>query len=168
MTPALSRSLLLLTLAACATTPTAVRPTCPSAENTEYFLLRDSLEKNDEFRRGRYSRILLLTGEPSLSCGMPIADESYRFTWLLTNGPPTTIRITRTGQKTTMHSRILSGAAGYNPGILAQSADVGLTIEEWERLNATIQSSEFWKLSPWEEVNGADGSRWIIEGQSSG
>ena len=64
--------------------------------------------------------------------------------------------------------RILSGAAGYNPGTLSQSADAEISSDDWVRLKNAIETQQFWELDSWEEVNGADGSQWIIEGQKNG
>lgn len=154
-------------LAGCAQGDTPIRPACPPASSSEYFFPRGSLGDRDEFRRQWYSKNLTPTGEPSLSCGIPTAEETYRFTWLHTYGPPTVIRFTRAGTKMIMHSRVLSGAAGYNPGKLSQSADIDISSEDWARLDTAIQTKKFWVLPSWEEVNGADGSQWIIEGQKN-
>jgi hypothetical protein len=67
-----------------------------------------------------------------------------------------------------LSARRLDGQAGYEPGKLVESKDVALDADDSKTLAALIQNLNFFQMSTEDDVRGADGDEWIIEGVSHG
>jgi len=146
---------------------------CP-APGDDYFFPRGILDKSrpdsDLFSRHWYSEPLMRMGEPSLSCGREGDAETYRFLWLRTFHHPISVRISRSLEKVEIEAFELSGAGGYDPGIISKHISKTASVSEWQRLETALDSADFWNLptnlSP--ETLGVDGAQWIVEGRRNG
>ena len=149
----------------------SVRPACPSAETTEYFVPAGVLEPDrpdsDAFVRAWYSKHLRVMGEPSLSCGQTAEAESYRFTWLRTFNRPVSVRIVRDAVGVRLVAVELTGAGGYDPGTIATRTEKRISGVDWQVLSAALSKASFWRMPtrPTEPTVGLDGSQWIVEGR---
>lgn len=142
---------------------------CPTRESNAYFFPPGALalpgRKDDEFARTWYSKHLAAMEEPSLSCGPPTADVSYRFLWLPTWGPPVSVRVTRTENRMQIDAVELSGAGGYEPGTVARRQSTTLAFTDWERIERALSAARFWNAPTTVDRFGADGTEWIAEGR---
>jgi hypothetical protein len=152
-----------------------VRMQCPRIDSGEFFFPRGTLNQqrpdSDSFRRYWYSDHLKAMGEPSLSCGRsPDHADSYRFLWLRTFSHPVTVRVDQTtdGAKVTWVE--LSGAGGYEPGVVYTRVEKQITLDQWQQLVSALDSIDFWNMptNPLRPVHGFDGQRWILEGSQAG
>jgi hypothetical protein len=100
--------------------------------------------------------------EPSLSCGSQPSD-SYRFVWLRTFHAPIAIRVDLGPTQTSLTLVVLSGAGGYEPGVVVERKSRELTTQERESLLAALRAAEFWHASSWQPVGGLDGAEWVYE-----
>jgi len=126
----------------------------------------------DAFEQHWYSQHLRAMGEPSLSCGQRDGEEVYRFLWLPSFQHPLAVRITHTGDGATLDVTELTGAGGYDPGIVGRHEERKLTNAEWESLQAALGAIDFWtmptKPPPDPTVAHFDGAQWILEGHRAG
>jgi len=133
----------------------------------------------DPSTRESYSLTMNWLELPSLSCGAPPADETYRLVWLRSFHQPVSIQIGRSGLRytldvTTPHETRLSGKP-------LQLIHRDLTNDEWSRITTGLTRIDFWAMpSSMEEAgnfwkDGADevivtahkdGANWIIEGRA--
>jgi hypothetical protein len=150
-----------------------VRPACPPAATTEYFVPPGILEPDrpdiDAFTRAWYSKQLRVMGEPSLSCGQMVDAEIYRFTWLRTFHRPFAVRIIRDSAGVRLVATELTGAGGYDPGTVATRKEKGISDADWQVLSAALSKTSFWSMPtrPPTPTLGLDGSQWIVEGRRS-
>lgn len=122
--------------------------------------------RSDSFTEQWYSAQLKALGEPSLCCRDIAARHVYRFTWLRTFHRPVAIRLEENlAGKWTIHTKITSGAGGYDPGKLIVDESRAVSSGEIAPLAKLFGSgSSFWALpSADEDGGGLDGSRWIVE-----
>jgi hypothetical protein len=105
--------------------------------------------------------------EPSLSCGVAVADEAYRFTWLRTFHHPVAIRVSRFGGGSTLSTVVLSGAGGYEPGKVLDTSHRFLSVVEFRELVNGLEKAGFWSMPTnlRADLGGMDGARWIVEGR---
>lgn len=190
-------ALLLPLLAACASAPPNTYLRCGSAApDTYYFpegtftpqvppprpgyIFKKSDYNPDPHTRESYSLSMNYLELPSLSCGAPHADETYRLVWLRSFDPMVAIQIDRTGDRYTLdlvtpHETRLSGKP-------LQHTHLQLTKADWTRIATGLRKLDFRNLPPNKEEagyfvedesrdvaivsGGKDGARWIIEGRS--
>jgi hypothetical protein len=94
--------------------------------------------------------------------------EIYRLLILPTWGNSIAVRVQKRGEFYHLSARRLDGQAGYYPGNLVESKDVDLDGENSKTLDALIQSMNFFRMATEDDVRGADGDEWVIEGVSRG
>lgn len=151
----------------------SVRKECPAPMDDTTFFPGGSLGPRDDrldldaFRRRWYSPHLRAMAEPSLSCGAPEA-ESYRFLWLRSFHAPIAVRLTAEGDAARLTSVELSGAGGYEPGVVADRTERLLSREEWAQARDAVSVADFWATPSWNKSLGPDGSQWVIEGRVHG
>lgn len=102
----------------------------------------------------------------------PAANEAYRFLWLRSFHNPIVVRIERTGEHYELSATIMSGAGGYDPGIVSRRITKALSQSDWARLVAALDKLGFWTMptepAPSDDgivTVGVDGANWIIEGR---
>jgi hypothetical protein len=165
------RGFLIVVLSAMLAAPAwaySLRPVCPTVEAADYFfpagVLVPSRPDSDRFARAWYSKHLRVMGEPSLSCGPPLANETYRFVWLRTFNRPIAVRLSSEGASFRLVAVELTGAGGYDPGSISTRAEKMITESDWRALAAALARIGFWSMPSREAKPGIDGSRWIVEG----
>jgi hypothetical protein len=125
----------------------------------------------DKFVVGWYTSHLTAMNEPSLFQMIPNRDaHSYRFLWLRSFHRPIAIRLDigkRAGGILTVKE--LSGAGGYDPGMLRLKTIVPMTAAEVSSFLSAVSDIGFWNL-PTREPNlgGLDGAQWVLEGVHAG
>jgi hypothetical protein len=92
----------------------------------------------------------------------------YRLTILPAWGNSVTVRVQRHGDLYSLSARRLDGQAGFEPGKLVEAKDVALGADDSEALALLIQNLNRFQMSTEDDVTGADGDEWIIEGVSQG
>ncbi len=166
--------LVVLLGSACATSDDGWRPfnpgvaspaeTCPPDGPNSFYFPSGVLD-DDAFRRQWYSEALTAMREPSLSCGVPIADETYRFLWLRSFDQPIAVRIARTGEHYELDAVVLNGAGGYSPGRVLRRVRRTLSQSQWEQTVSALEGIGFWTMPTTKLVLATDGAQWIIEGR---
>ena len=106
--------------------------------------------------------LLLLAKEPAFVRQAGI--EQYRFIYSPTFSFPMIVRVTKIGDRVTLRAIQFSGAGGYDPGRVTVDRTIALTLQDWQRITAVVVASRFWTLPSEEEVEGNDGTSWILEG----
>lgn len=156
---------------ACATThaPAFVtRPPCP-LESSDHFYFPENILP-DSFERQWYSKHLRAMKEPSLSCGVTGEREVYRVTVLPSFSNPVSVRVSRNGGHYTVRTIVLDGAGGYDPGNIMRERHRTISTDEWKRLKAAVEESDFWEESTdaptRSDVVVVDGTQWIFEGSA--
>jgi len=104
--------------------------------------------------------------EPSLADATAKGD-SFRFLWLRTFHAPIAVRVDVTANDATITAVQLSGAGGYDPGVVSERSVRHLSASNLDSLQLALQTAHFWELPSWERASGADGSRWVVEARSS-
>lgn len=114
-----------------------------------------------------YSSHLQAMDEPILSDSMPT--NVYRFTYLRTFDNPIVIGIENYKDSVKIYWKRTDGAGGYEPGKIIENNSKDLSIEDWKKIEAKIDSINFWSLPTLEiDLLGNDGSQWILEGKKLG
>jgi hypothetical protein len=180
-------------LAACSSVAPAATSACGDAEPATFFFpagtfYRPDPDANTHYghslesdAKGReyYSESLIYLKEPSLSCGPPPADETYRFLWLRAFHPDVAIRVARTADNYTLDAATPTKRSdgSYRLRRIHRS----LTAEEWASIMTLLTRHDFWDQpvfnSPPVTVydpatklvtvrSQKDGARWIIEGRT--
>lgn len=113
-----------------------------------------------------YSRQLRALQEPSLyKRDSKSVKAVFRFTWLRTFHHPVSVRLeilpNGAGR---LHSKMTSGAGGYEPGKLKVDEIKEVEPGAVEKLLGMIDEARFWELPATIEDMGLDGAQWIIEG----
>jgi hypothetical protein len=127
----------------------------------------------DPFVDDWYSRQLRAANEKLLVPSDGDDAEVYRFSWIPSFHPTTTVRVIRSGKDYHLIAKRLTGAGGYSPGHVASSRYVLLSQNQGEMLAAWITDMQFWAM-PTEEgvkqdekgnrVLRVDGAEWLLEG----
>jgi hypothetical protein len=116
-----------------------------------------------------YGESLKRMNEPRLpELAKRASADIYRLIILPTWGNSIVVRVQRHGELFSLSARRLDGQAGYNPGKLVESKDVGLDANDSKTLGALIHNLNFFELPTEDGVEGMDGDEWIIEGVSHG
>jgi hypothetical protein len=134
----------------------------------------------DPETRESYSMTMGWLELPSLTCGPPPAEETYRLVWLRSFHDPVAIQIDRSGERYTLD--VVSPDEIRLSGKPLKRVQRQLTQEEWSRITAGLQKIDFWALPANSEESGyfmtddgsdqivvtagKDGARWIIEGRA--
>ena len=131
-------------------------------------------------RDGWYGVQLRAAGERSLCDDPEAAEEVYRLSWIPSFHPTVIIRFERRDQTYRLRGVILSGAGGYEPGIVANSVDTPLTQADWQAWLGLAARARFW-TAPTEAsdtvldtsgavqfVMGLDGAQWLLEARQNG
>ena len=126
-----------------------------------------------DFERNWYSRQLAAAGEPSLylasQAQRPAGASTLRFTWLRSFHAPVTIRIETAGPGShRLIAKRLSGAGGYDPGVVEKIVERRLTSAEAGRLQTMLAGSRVFDLVPNICQLGFDGAEWIFESVDAG
>ena len=146
-----------------------VRPSCPVAIEDEYYFPSEVFDlispKRDLFIRKWYSKHLRAMSEPSMSCGLSIGIETYRFLWLRTFDHPVSIRVDHSAEGTNLIAVELDGAGGYEPGGVLRNIQNSLSLDQWKSLTGAVALSGFWTqpTSDPNDMGGLDGAEWIVE-----
>ena len=133
----------------------------------------------DELRGGRshnpsnpwYVRQWRAAEEPSLLLQSqdPKSLRSERFTWLRTFHAPVFVRLDWLADgQVRMTATELTGAGGYDPGVVARRVERLLSREEradLDRAKRTLKPFRQFSLTCW---GGLDGSQWMLEASESG
>ena len=149
------------------------RAACPAAGDDYFFPSGIFSKRNsdlDQFKRHWYSESLTRMGEPSLSCAASDDTTTYRFLWLRTFSQPISVRVSLHANEVRIEAFKLSGAGGYDPGVVSTHIEKVVTTSDWDKLEAALDKVEFWNLPTEPSTNdaGADGAQWIIEGERNG
>lgn len=168
------------TLAQSKPKPFTMKQTKPPDANPQYFPI-GVFSKNPDFSdwvARWYASELRALEEPSLyKSGSSAGSENsprnvnadvYRITILPTWGNTIAIRVQRHGELYSLSARRLDGQAGYDPGKLVESKDITLSPQDSKTLSILIQNLNFFQMPTEDNVRGADGDEWIIEGVSKG
>ncbi|MEZ6030980.1 MAG: hypothetical protein R3C46_14705 [Hyphomonadaceae bacterium] len=134
----------------------------------------------DPERRESYSMTMDWLELPSLSCGAPRADETYRLVWLRSFHQPVAIQIDRSGNRYTLD--VATSNEARLSGKPLQRIHRQLTKDDWSRIVAGLERIDFWTLPSSDQVSGffaedesgdiivtsagKDGAEWIIEGRA--
>jgi hypothetical protein len=166
------RSLAILALAAAipafAWSSASLRP--PNS----YFpkLAFDEEKDASEFSSAWYSSHLRAMGEPSL---WALARKNqtasvYRLLWLPSFHHPVCVRISSTAGGARLHVKVLDGAGGFRPGLVAIERNIMLPEHEWNNLNRYLKQAGFWKMPtrPEDDLGVEDGAQLILEGVQAG
>jgi len=122
-----------------------------------------------DFRSQWFSKHLSAMREPAL----PImtnnpATECYRFLHLPTWGHPVAIRLTASGEVFTVHSTVLSGQGGYEPGTITNQTYAVAGKEASDDLRKQIEKVKLFRMSTTDHTCGCDGEEWVLEGVAGG
>jgi hypothetical protein len=121
------------------------------------------------FESNWYGKALERMNEPRLpGFTKDVNADIYRIMILPTWGNPIVVRVQRHGELYTLSARRLDGQGGYDPGKLVEAKNIELGADDSKTLAALIQNLNFFQLSTEDDVMGADGDQWIIEGVSQG
>lgn len=193
----LAASLIVLLLAGCASAPANPYLACGSAGPDTYYFPEGTFApyvppprpgyvyKSRDFNpdpeaRESYSFSMNYLELPSLTCGPPPADETYRLVWLRSFHPEIAIQLDRSGNSYSLDVATSNGIR--LSGKPLKRTHRQLTKDEWSRITAGLQKIDFWSLpANTEEAGyfvqdgknevtvvtaGKDGARWIIEGRA--
>lgn len=115
----------------------------------------------DDFKAAWYGRHLQAAGEEPLSAR---SGPTLRFTWLRTFQAPVIVRLnTAPTGAVTMTATELSGAGGYEPGVVAKRVVRVLSPQETVALTRTVRTTKVLEQPAVDCRMGVDGEQWIIE-----
>jgi hypothetical protein len=144
----------------------------PADASPQYFPKHIFSKRADlsDFQERWYAAQLRAMHEPSL---LDLAKDkstlAYRFVWLRTFHHPIAVRLVirpdGTGQLT---STEMTGAGGYNPGVLAHSQTRDVLNDEVIRFQALLHAIDYWSMPTDGPGAGFDGAEWILEGVHGG
>jgi hypothetical protein len=120
-----------------------------------------------EFENRWYSKHLLAAKEPSLyeAARRPGGNDVIRFTWLPSFHPPVIVRVEGLRSASPhLIAKQLSGAGGYDPGVVAKQIDRRLSPVEAVALRHVLLRTNVFDLPALECRGGMDGAKWIVEG----
>jgi hypothetical protein len=126
--------------------------------------------QQDEFKQTWYSTELKALQEPSLSAmAENRGAECYRFLWLRTFDHPIAVRLdVKPDGSGVLSTKIASGSAGFNAGELERSTITVIDRQQVNMFKGRVDQAGFWQLGPAGNIEGEDGSQWIIEGIKEG
>jgi hypothetical protein len=126
--------------------------------------------RQDEFKQAWYSSELKALQESSLfALAKDRSTECYRFLWLRTFHHPVAIRLDINPDGSgILTTKIASGAAGFNPGILREDRKIAMDQQQIRMFQTRVDQVGFWRLGPDTKPGGNDGAKWIIEGVKDG
>lgn len=139
---------------------------------TNYFpagSLDDRADLHD-FTSQWYSKHLSAMREPELPTmtNTPTV-ECYRFLYLPSWGHPVAVRLAASGEVFTVHSTVLSGQGGYEPGTITDQYQTMLSKKDSDDLRKQIEKVGLFKMLKGNDIiGGRDGERWILEGVKTG
>lgn len=122
----------------------------------------------DAFRSDWYSQHLTAMGEPSLVDVASGGGTAVRFLWLRSFHQPIAVRVQATEDAMRLVATRLSGAGGYEPGIVESRTERVLTAQEWRRLEEALAEAVFDTTPATRATLGADGAQWIVERAQDG
>jgi hypothetical protein len=94
---------------------------CQDTENRPRFFPKPAKNPGDQLKDYWYAMYLTALRERPLCCNSSGSAEVYRFTWLRTFHHPVVISLEHDLKgRWLMHTKVTSGAGGYEPGILAE------------------------------------------------
>ncbi len=132
---------------------------------TKMFRNNSSQNGLENFKVNWYSKQLIALKEPILFNDTS-KKEIFRFTWLRSFHNPVAIRIEKLGNDYKIFWKLCDGAGGYAPGKLIIDKQKVIDKSAWDEFIKLLDQMDFWNLSTQEEVIGADGAEWILEGKS--
>jgi hypothetical protein len=89
--------------------------------------------------------------------------EQYRLTILKSFENPICITLTN-NKRTLLNFKSTNGKGGYNSGVIKKRLSIPLKKIVWHKIKLNIELSSFWKSKSFVEVNGGDGTFYILEG----
>jgi hypothetical protein len=95
-------------------------------------------------RENWYGRHLAAAGEGNLCVHATDSTEVYRFTWLRTFHPPVIIRVELSHGEIQLYAKQLTGAGGYDPGVLQTNRAVRLSSAQRQEFRQLLQRVAFW------------------------
>ena len=130
---------------------------------------KDGTEGVTAFEAQWYGKCLERMNEPRLpELAKDVNVEVYRVTILPTWGNAIAVRVSRRGDSYSLSARRLNGQSGFEAGKLVEKKDIELGAEDSKALGVLLQKLNFFQFSTDDNVIGADGDEWILEGVSGG
>ena len=135
------------------------------AENRLRFFPEPADNPKDQLKDDWYAMYLTALRERPLCCNSSGSAEVYRFTWLRTFHHPVVISLEHDLKgRWLMHTKVSSGAGGYEPGILGLDLVRSMSSDDTRPLRDTMSvDSTFWTTEAQDSSVGFDGAEWIIE-----
>lgn len=101
--------------------------------------------------------------EPAMTAVATRANKAFRFTLLPSFDRPVMVRIESRADGFVLEAIVLSGAGGYEPGVVVERVARSLTDAEWRSIEQGAERIGFWELE--HEISlDFDGSSWLLEG----
>jgi hypothetical protein len=134
-------------------------------ENRPRFFPKPAENPGDQIKDYWYATYLTALRERPLGCNSSGSAEVYRFTWLRTFHHPVVISLEHDLKgRWLMHTKVSSGAGGYEPGILGLDLVRSMSSDYTRQLRDTMSvNSTFWNTAAQDSSVGFDGAEWIIE-----
>jgi len=134
-------------------------------ENRPRFFPKPAKNPRDQLKDYWYAMYLTALRERPLCCNSSGSAEVYRFTWLRTFHHPVVISLEHDLKgRWLMHTKVSSGAGGYEPGILGLDLVRSMSSDYTRQLRDTMGvNSIFWNTEAQDSSVGFDGAEWIIE-----
>ena len=134
-------------------------------ENRPRFFPKPADNPGDQLKDYWYATYLTALGERPLCCNSSGSAEVYRFTWLRTFHHPVVISLQRDLKGTwLLHTKVSSGAGGYEPGLLGLDLVRSMSSDYTHQLrDAMSVNSTFWSTEAQDSSAGFDGAEWILE-----
>lgn len=89
--------------------------------------------------------------------------DQYRFLMLPSFSKPICINLIKNRKNTVINVKVCDGYGGYHCGKLIEDVTVKLNDSIWNNFEKIVNYNSFWKLSPYMETNGGDGTYYVIE-----
>lgn len=122
-----------------------------------------------ERKAEEYPKFLAAMNEPSVLHLPECAEEAYRFLWLRTFHAPVAVRVWRSGNRSFLAAKQLSGKSGYGIGQLIVEKLSPLDESEWLVFTGLVNQTSFWTVpTEGEMLRGHDGAEWLLEGAKNG
>src|SRR3984957_11792076 len=134
-------------------------------ENRPRFFPKPAKNPGDQLKDYWYAMYLTALKERPLCCNSSGSAEVYRFTWLRTFHHPVVISLEHDLKgRWLMHTKVSSGAGGYEPGILGLDLVRSMSSDYTRQLRDTMSvNSIFWNTEAQDSSVGFDGAEGIIE-----
>jgi hypothetical protein len=149
--------------------------TVPADSNAFYFPLKKGIRERinreqsfDSFINTAYSQVLFHLKEPILY-NYSGAKEIYRFIYLPSMfNFPVSMTIREENNDISMSAKVRYRLEGYHPITINIDTTLPVSSQDWDRLHALLEKSNFWKLPADTGDSGVDGFDWILEGTKDG